>query len=243
MVCCLSRTWQCFAFALPCFAEAIHRKSPLYLAVADATHCLRSAVHCQRKLLQCLFSANLSYAFANLRFAEALPLPLRALLRLLPALRRCTYPRLRVSSQRCMCQSFARLSPCSARPRSAVPIAFLYHAPARLLSAHPCLDHALPFPSRDYSLPPRLTAPPRPRFTSHCYALPVRVLTMHFPGRASPCESMPKLCFADPAPAPCTLELYCAIASRSYALPMRNRSKQCPLRIDALRFNAPAHRG
>ena len=64
-------------FTLPRLRSAVHCQcSPLLrfsAALRVSAHpCLRNAVHCQRKLLQCLFSANLSYAFANLRFAEAL---------------------------------------------------------------------------------------------------------------------------------------------------------------------------
>lgn len=67
-----------------------------------------------------------------------------------------------------------------------------------------------------------------PRIATLCYALPPPGFAMHFPGRASPCESMPqhcratpcetmpKLCFADPAP--CTSELYCALAPQRSAI-------------------------
>lgn len=83
----------------------------------------------------------------------------------LPALRRCTYPRLRVSSQHCTVPELRKTKPLRGH---ALPLrgssslrcthALLCIAPARLLSAQPrpCID----FPSRGYTKPKLVTALP-----------------------------------------------------------------------------------
>lgn len=75
-----------------------------------------------------------------------------------PALRRCTYPRLRVSSQRCAVPELRKTKPLRGSSSLRCTHALLCIAPARLLSAQP--RPRIAFPSRGYTKPKLVTALP-----------------------------------------------------------------------------------
>jgi len=116
-----------------------------------------------------------------------------------------------------LCQSFARLSPCSAAQRSAVP--------------RPCVA----FPSRGYTIPPRLTAPPRLCLATLCRSWSLLCISLAEPLPASQFLStagqrLAKQCLSCAVPIPrLALQNY-TVPLLSHAMPKHNVSKQCPIR-------------
>ena len=133
-----------------------------------------------------------------------------------------------------LCQSFARLSPCSARPRSAVPMRFC--ALPLLGCSALSHDHALLF-LRVATQYHRASRPRHaralPRIATLCRSGSLLCLSLAEPLPASQCLStagqrLSKQCLSFALPIPRLALQNCTVPLRSHAMPMRNRSKQCP---------------